>query len=81
MPIVLRVEGFAFGFYSNDHEPAHVHAFYAGTKCRIILDTLQVRNDDMKESDWARAVRIVGSHRGELHAAWTEFQDRKGGGR
>ncbi|HEU0014209.1 MAG TPA: DUF4160 domain-containing protein [Longimicrobium sp.] len=27
MPTVLRAGGFRFAFFSDDHEPAHVHAF------------------------------------------------------
>lgn len=30
MPIIFEQDGFKFFFYSNDHEPIHVHVRYSG---------------------------------------------------
>jgi hypothetical protein len=78
MPTVLRVGGFAFGIYPGDHDPPHVHVWYAGKRCRIVLETLLVTGSNMSRSDAARAVHLVASHREELMLAWTEVKLNKG---
>ncbi|NQY33004.1 MAG: DUF4160 domain-containing protein [Coraliomargarita sp.] len=30
MPVIFEQDGFKFFFYSNDHEPIHVHVRYSG---------------------------------------------------
>ena len=80
MPTVLRVGGFSFGIYSGDHEPAHVHVWYAGKKCRIVLETLEVKKGSMKATDRAHALRIVASNREVLSEAWTRVRAIKGDG-
>ena len=32
MPIIFEQDGFKFFFYSNDHEPIHVHVRYSEVK-------------------------------------------------
>ncbi|HEX8906737.1 MAG TPA: DUF4160 domain-containing protein [Longimicrobiaceae bacterium] len=71
MPTVLRIGGFAFSFYSADHDPPHVHVRYGGTLCRIDLSTLLMKNISMKTSDAARALRLTVEHHEELLAAWS----------
>jgi hypothetical protein len=80
MPIVLRVGGFAFQIFSNEHDPPHVHVRYAGKTCRIVLSTLDVSTSGMSRSEEAAAVRIVASYREELSAAWAELHEQRGGG-
>ena len=78
MPVVLRVDGFAFEIFSDEHEPAHVHVRYSGKKCRIVLDTLDLSRSDMNQSEESRAVRIVAEHHDELRAAWLALKgDRR----
>jgi Domain of unknown function (DUF4160) len=77
MPVVLRIEGFAFSFFAGDHEPPHVHVAYGGDECRVALDTLELGNSTMKANDERRALRLVATHRVALAAAWVEFQRRK----
>jgi hypothetical protein len=73
MPTVLRVDGFTFGFYANDHEPPHVHVFKGGSECKIVLSTLDIVNWGMKPADLARAAAIVQEHADELLVAWVRF--------
>jgi hypothetical protein len=76
---VLRVGGFAFSIFSDEHEPAHVHVRYGGTTCRIVLETLQVKKGTMKVVDRSRAVGIVAGHREELYRIWHELRIQRGG--
>ncbi|MFL5538745.1 MAG: DUF4160 domain-containing protein [Longimicrobiaceae bacterium] len=79
MPVVLRVGGFAIGFFSDEHDPPHLHVRYAGKKCRIVLSTLVLSNSTMNRSEEAAAMRIVVANREALEAAWAAFHKKKGG--
>ena len=80
MPVVLRVGGFVFKIFSNDHDPPHVHVRYAGKRCKMILSTLVMTHSDMNESEEATTVRIVAANREVLEAAWAALHEEKGGG-
>lgn len=74
MPTVLRVNGFRFMIYQMDdtamgeHGPAHVHAFKAGERIVINIETVVVRtNIDMSR---ANALVIVEDNQALFAAAW-----------
>lgn len=79
MPVVLRTQGFTFGFYADDHDPAHVHVAYGGTRCRILLGSRTVTHSSMKQNDEARAIQIVAANIETLERAWMAFQLRRMG--
>jgi Domain of unknown function (DUF4160) len=73
MPVVLRVGGFAFGFFTDDHEPPHVHVRYSGGRLVMEIETERIKRvTGMNASDVAHARRLVRMHRDELLAAWAE---------
>lgn len=37
MPKIYEYFGFIFFFYSNDHEPIHVHVSYSGNESKVIF--------------------------------------------
>lgn len=74
MPVVLRVDGFVFGFFTRDHDPAHVHARYGGDVAIIEIETGHVRHSTLRVPDLARAGALVRIHRDELRAAWLEWK-------
>lgn len=74
MPTVLRVGGFSFRIYPNDHEPAHVHAHSAGGRCRVDIATGAVSNVlGMKTPDAKEASRIVQARRALLTLKWEQI--------
>jgi hypothetical protein len=75
MPTVLRVEDFVFSFYSNDHEPAHVHAANGDGVAVIEIGTGRVMNrlGEIRKKDVRRAVVIVSEHKDELQREWIQF--------
>jgi hypothetical protein len=78
MPTVLRAGGFSFGFYSDDHDPPHVHAFYSGDRAVIEIQTRYVRKVlGMRDPDVARAQAIIEEHQQALLTAWMEWQSQK----
>jgi len=40
MPVVFEQDGYKFFFYSNDHEPIHVHVRYAGGEAIFNIDEI-----------------------------------------
>lgn len=74
MPVVLRVDGFAFGFFAREHDPAHVHVRHGGEVAIIEIESGFVRRSTLRAPDLARASALVRIHEGELRAAWLEWQ-------
>jgi len=70
MPTVMRIGGFAFGIYTRDHGPAHVHVHYAGRQCKIELETLKLTASSMNAKEESQAVRLVSAHGEALLALW-----------
>jgi hypothetical protein len=78
MPTVLRVNGFRFRFYSDDHAPPHVHVLYGGAWLVVELETGLVRhNRRMRPADIVRAVQLVEEHQAYLLAAWVAFDQKR----
>jgi hypothetical protein len=78
MPVVLRVGGFAFVVYTNDHRPPHVHVMYAGGEMVVLLGQGPQRPvvrevARMRVADARQAFRLVEQHRGELLEHWRKY--------
>ena len=81
----LRFNGVRFVVYPNDHEPRHVHGFYAGVEVVVDLRrdgtvALANRTDAVKPGNGSRAdVRHVLTtavqHFDELVALWRSHHD------
>ncbi len=39
MPVIYEYLGIIIGFYTNDHEPIHIHATYGDAVMKVILHT------------------------------------------
>jgi hypothetical protein len=73
MATAHRESGFTFRVWSNDHEPAHVHAWKSGELAVVNLTPVSVRSvRGMKPSDVARAVAIVEAHRDKMLQVWRD---------
>ena len=73
MPTVLRVGGFSFSIYPGDHDPPHVHVWYAGAGAVVAIEPELVRSiKGMKKPEIAEALKLVRAHRDKLLAAWAE---------
>ena len=76
MPTVLRVEGFSFRIYFNDHSPPHVHALKAEGEAKISIENdipYLLSADRMRRKDIRQALIIVGRHRAKLLEYWEEI--------
>lgn len=74
MTTAHRDSGFVFRIWPNDHAPAHVHAWKAGTAVVINLDPVEVRTyKGMNDADVVRAVRIVLANRDKMLQVWRDI--------
>lgn len=80
MPTVLRLGGFSFRAYLDDHAPAHVHGWKGGGWVSIRLPekgeiARPIRSARMKDADVARAVHIVEANADILWNEWRRYHD------
>ena len=75
MPVVFRIEGFRFHFFSNEgdpREPIHIHVTRAGADAKFWLfpqaELAYNRGFDAR-TIW-RLLEIVSLRRGEIEEAW-----------
>ena len=77
MPVVLRVDGFRFLFYSNEghpREPAHIHVLRGRDEAKFWLlpEIALAYNDGFNARTLNRIGKLVGRHRDDLESAWHE---------
>ena len=78
MPVILRVEGFKFFFYSNEGvppEPIHIHVRKGGLEAKFWL-TSQIqlaRNDGFDAPTLRRLANIINEQHELLIEAWYEY--------
>ena len=77
MPTVLRKGGFKFFFYSNEHEPKHIHVLKGGGFAKIDLVTLEVRQNYFKKSDLQKILEIVKQNRDYFLRRWDEYFSKR----
>ena len=77
MPTVFTQEGFRFFFYSNDHEPIHVHVRKGDGEAVFELATgVELRESvGLKVRELKRAQELAEDHRDAILAAWHEHLD------
>jgi hypothetical protein len=74
MPELLRLFGLRFFFYSNDHEPAHVHVRNADGEARFTIDPVVcIENDGLKNKDLFLAEAIIEENKHNFLNRWHEF--------
>lgn len=76
MPTVLRIKGFEFRIYTDDHAPAHCHIHKAGTEIIISLNPVTIRqNKGMSRRNARDAVTLVEDHQAFLLEAWKTIHE------
>jgi hypothetical protein len=75
MPIVLRIGGYAIGFFSADrNERPHVHVSRAGKLAKFWLDPVELaKNRGFSKVELNGARKIVWQHQIALAEQWHEY--------
>lgn len=79
MPTVLRVDGFRFFFFSDEHLPLHIHVENGDGYMRVELETFKVTDKyKLSKSDEKKILSIIKEHQQKLIGAWNEYFNYKG---
>jgi hypothetical protein len=78
MPVILRLHGYRFFFYSNEGdplEPAHIHVSKASYEAKIWLEPIiaLARNDGFNARDLREIVNITTENRLFFVEKWNEY--------
>ena len=77
MPTILKIDGFRFFFFSNEHNPKHIHIEKADAYVRIELNTLKVTDSyNLNSKDIKKLVELVKQNNNILKGAWDEYFNR-----
>ena len=75
MPTVLRVKGYRFVIFTNDHNPPHIHVQHAEGAAKVELDPpLIVEHYKLKQRQLKEIAEIVEENLEYLLVKWQEFQ-------
>jgi len=74
MPTVFEEEGYRFFFYSNDHQPIHVHVRRgAGEAVFDVSEEVALRESHgLKVQELSRAQQLAEAHRDLIIEKWHE---------
>jgi len=77
MATVLRLEGFRFWIWSNEHNPPHVHAENGSGEVSILLgnetEAPEIDENSMRARDARRALRIVAERQEFFLEEWNKI--------
>ena len=82
MPTVLRIDGYRFFFFSDEHLPRHIHIEKAECYLRIDLEKMVVTDHyQISSKEIKRVLALTQKHREKLLGAWDEYfsKDQKSG--
>ena len=74
MPIVFILFGFVFRFYSNEHEPIHVHVVKGGAKAKFTINPVQlVENHGLKPAEIRLAEAVIEENKEVIAEHWNRY--------
>ena len=75
MPTVLSQDGYRFYFFSNEHEPMHVHVKFGAGKARFDLsdDVSLVESRGMKVQELRKAQDLAEENAELIRRKWREY--------
>ena len=75
MPTLFTVFGFRFLFYSNDHEPIHVHVIKGNSEARFQVqpEVMLLDNKGLKPAELKVAESLVEENKEMIIERWKVF--------
>ena len=75
MPTLFTVFGFRFLFYSNDHEPIHVHVIKGSSEARFQVqpEVMLLDNKGLKPAELKLAESLVEENKEMIIERWKVF--------
>ncbi|MDO5446342.1 MAG: DUF4160 domain-containing protein [Prevotellaceae bacterium] len=80
MPTIFIFFGFRFLFYSNDHEPIHVHIIKGRCEAKYNIEpTNQVYNHGFKPQEISMIESIITENHNVIKERWTQYFGKDNG--
>lgn len=74
MPTVLNSKGFRFFFYSNDHQPVHIHIEKGNSTAKFELNPIKlIKSKGFKAKDLSEIRKLIEKHKSSLENSWNEY--------
>lgn len=74
MPTIFILFGFRFMFYSNDHEPIHVHVVKGNAKAKFTIFPVKlVENNGLKASELKLVESVIEENQEIIAEHWNKF--------
>lgn len=74
MPTIFVLFGFRFMFYSNDHEPIHVHVVKGNAKAKFTIFPVKlVENNGLKASELKLVESVIEENQEIIAEHWNKF--------
>ena len=75
MPTVFIIFGLRFMFFSNDHEPIHIHVVKddAEAKFAVLPEVKMIYNHGLKASDLRKAKSLIMENSEIIIERWNEY--------
>lgn len=78
MPTILRIYGYRFFFYSNEHLPKHIHVEKDNTTAKFTLEEIQLVSSRGFNASELKEIRKLGENNVELYKIkWDEYFNKK----
>jgi len=73
MPTILKIDGWRFFFFSDEHTPEHIHIEKADGYARIEIKSLLVTDSyNLNSKELKKLLQLVKEHNKKLKEAWNE---------
>jgi hypothetical protein len=74
MPTVLRIEGFRFFFFSDEHTPSHIHIEKGDGYARIEIESVKITDSyNLNSKELKKLCILVKENNKILIKAWNEY--------
>lgn len=76
MPLIDAFDGIKIYVYSRDHNPPHIHAFYAEYEVLIEIGTTNPMQGDMPRKQLKKVQEFVGANASELMTLFRQLNPK-----
>lgn len=74
MPTILKIDGYRFFFFSNEHNPEHIHIEKGDLYVRVELASLKVTDSfNINSKELKKLLKLVKENQTKLQGAWDEY--------
>jgi hypothetical protein len=77
MPTVKRFDRCRIEMHFDEHPPPHFHVIAGDDAAVFLIDTLELRDGEIRPRDVAEALEWAAANRGELYARWRVYTEEE----